>query len=96
LQSGLASISPRTRTPLNATSLVVATVLVLALAFPLEGLAETTSRLTLVIFGFVNAALVLLKRKLEPVPAGAFAVPITAPIVGCFLCIALLMGAFLG
>ncbi len=92
----LARISPRTKTPLNATALIVGAVLVLALAFPLEGLAETTSRLTLIIFAFVNAALVLLKRKAGLIPAGAFAVPIAVPVVGCFLCIALLVGAFFG
>ena len=35
--------------------------LVLAVAFPIEGLAETTARLSLVIFAFVNAALIKLK-----------------------------------
>ena len=37
-----ARISPLTRTPLNATALAVTGVLILAIAFPLEGLAETT------------------------------------------------------
>lgn len=96
LPSGLARVSPMTRTPTNATALVVGTVLILALLFPLEGLAETTSRLTLVIFAFVNAALILLKRKAEPMPAGTFAVPIAVPIVGCVLCMLLLIGGLLG
>ena len=95
LPSGLAHVSPRTRTPTNATALVVVGVLVLALAFPLEELAETTSRLTLVIFAFVNAALVLLKRKGDPLTAGTFSVPIAVPIAGCVLCVALLFGGLL-
>ena len=96
LPSGLARVSPMTRTPTNATALVVGAVLILALSFPLEGLAETTSRLTLVIFAFVNAALILLKRKGEVAPAGTFAVPIAVPIVGSVLCVLLLIGGLLG
>ena len=96
LPAVLAAVSPLTRTPLNATALVVVAVLVLAVVFPLEGLAETTSRLTLIIFAFVNAALVQLKRRGEAVPVGLFAVPITIPIVGCGLCLALLIGGILG
>ena len=44
----LADVHPRTRTPLNATLLATAIVLVLAVALPLDRLAEWTSRLTLV------------------------------------------------
>ena len=76
LPSALASVSALTRTPLKATALVVGAVLVLALVFSLEGLAETTSRLTLIIFAFVNAALVQIKRKSEPMPHAVFTVPI--------------------
>ena len=96
LSSVFAAVSPRTRTPLNATAVVVAVVLVLALTFPLEGLAETTSRLGLIIFAFVNAALVLLKRKDRPMDPGTFVVPIEVPFVGCVLCVALFAGAFFG
>jgi amino acid transporter len=39
-----------TRTPLIATGTITAVVLVLALVFPLEGLAEWTARIVLVIF----------------------------------------------
>lgn len=96
LPSVFAAVSARTRTPLNATAVVVAAVLVLALTFPLEGLAETTSRLGLIIFAFVNAALVLLKRKDRSMEPGTFVVPIGVPFVGCVLCVALLAGAFFG
>ena len=96
LPTVLATVSPLTRTPLNATALVVVAVLVLAVVFPLEGLAETTARLTLIIFAFVNAALVQLKRGGGPVPDGLFAVPLAIPIVGCGLCLALLIGGIWG
>ena len=96
LPAALARISSTTKTPLLATALVVIAVLILAIAFPLEGLASTTSLLTLVIFAFVNAALLQLKRSASPIPLGAFTVPIFVPIVGCVLCIALLIGNIFG
>ncbi|MFA6140185.1 MAG: amino acid permease [Hyphomicrobium sp.] len=78
----LARVNARTRTPLAATAIVVAAVLALALAFPIEGLAEASSRITLIIFAFVNAA--LLKLKLDGVagPADAFIAPAWVPALG--------------
>ena len=70
LPAPLARVNPRTRTPLTATGIVVAAVLGLALAFPIEGLAEASSRLTLIIFAFVNAALLKLKIDGVTAPAG--------------------------
>ncbi|MEX0627455.1 MAG: amino acid permease, partial [Cucumibacter sp.] len=55
LPKGLGRVNRMTRTPLVATALVAGAVLVLALGFDLEGLAETTSRLTLLVFVLVNA-----------------------------------------
>jgi basic amino acid/polyamine antiporter, APA family len=95
LPAALARVNPRTQTPLPATALVVAAVLILAVAYPLESLAETTSRLTLVIFAAVNGALVRLKLTAGPQPATGFAVPIIVPVAGCLLCLALLAGSFL-
>jgi len=82
------TVHPLTRTPLNATLLVTVATLVSATAFPIEALAEATSRVTLVIFAFVNASLVLIKRRREP--STGFAVPDWVPMVGCGLCVALL------
>ncbi len=96
LPQPLAVVSPVTQTPLNATVLVVLVVLMLALAFPLERLAEITAQLTLIIFAFVNAALVLVKWRRDPPPAGAFMVPIAVPVAGGLLCLALLIGAQFG
>ena len=92
----LGVVSPATRTPLNATVLVVMATLLLALTLPLERLAEITAQLTLVVFALVNAALVLLKRQGEAPPAGVFTAPLAAPVAGCLLCLALLIGARLG
>lgn len=85
-----------TRTPLLATATVAGAVLVLALAFPLEGLAEMTSRFVLVIFTLVNAALLKLKLGSEPMPPAGFRVGAWVPLCGCVSCLALLVVGFLG
>lgn len=85
-----AEVSPATRTPLVATGLVVAVVLALALAFPIEGLAEMTSRLTLVVFAFVNGALIAIKRRGSPAPADAYVAPRWVPVAGLVTSIGLL------
>lgn len=81
LPGGLARIAPRTRTPWIATWTVGGLVLALALAFPLERLAETTSYVTLVVFTLVNAALWRIHRQPDRPPA-AFEVPRWVPIGG--------------
>ena len=88
--AALATVSPITQTPLIATAIVVALVLVLAVAVPIERLAELTTRVMLVIFGLVNAALVLIKWRGEPAN-GAVDLPIAVPVAGCASCIALLV-----
>jgi len=87
----LAHVNAKTRTPLNATALVVAATLALALLFPLEGLAEATARLTLVIFAFVNSALIKLKLDRVPAPAGTFTVPFWVPVAGLLTSLAVLV-----
>ena len=82
----LASVNPWTHTPVLATVLVVAATLLLALFFDLEGLAETTSRFTLLIFAVVNAALVAVKLR-EKNGSPGFAVPIWVPVIGTLLCV---------
>jgi APA family basic amino acid/polyamine antiporter len=54
LPGWLGQVNERTRTPLKATLLIGATILVLAMAVPLEALAEWTSRVTLSVFALVN------------------------------------------
>jgi amino acid transporter len=88
----LGRVNPHTRTPLPATALVVAVTLILAATFPIEGLAEATARLSLVIFAFVNAALIKLKMDRTPAPAGAFAVPVWVPVAGLITSLGLLLG----
>ena len=84
----LARVGSTTQTPLAATAVVVALVLAAATTLPLEALAEWTSRLTLLIFAMVNAALVAIKRRAGP--GAEFTVPAWVPLVGCCLCLLLL------
>ena len=82
LPAVLATVNPTTRTPLVATTLVTAAVLLLAIWAPLTGLAELSSRLTLVMFTFVNAALVAIKLRETTPPGGIFLAPLWVPIAG--------------
>ncbi len=91
LPAALAKVGERTRTPLRATALTAAVVLVLAVVFPLEGLAEMTSRLSLTVFALVNAALYNLKRTGRGDPAPGYTVARWVPAVGCLLCVGLLI-----
>ncbi|HEX2842087.1 APC family permease [Hyphomicrobium sp.] len=87
----IAHVSPYTRTPLIATGLVISAVVLLGLAFPIEGLAEMTSRLTLIVFVFVNSALIAIKRRGIPAPANAYVAPNWVPVVGLVTSICLLL-----
>lgn len=105
----LGRVNAQTRTPLVATALVVAIVFLLAVAVPIERLAETTTYVMLVVFTLVNAALVRLKlsddapmrRVLEEAstrptraePQAGVSFPIVMPIAGTASCIALLVAA---
>lgn len=78
----LARIHPRTRTPLLATVIATAIALLLALAVPLAGLAEWSSRLTLAMFAIVNGALLAIKLREATPPAGIFLTPKAVPAAG--------------
>ncbi len=82
LPAALAWVHPRRRTPLVATALVAGVILALALFFPLERLAETTSVIVLIVFALVNLALVLIKRRGTPPPESVRTFPIWIPAVG--------------
>lgn len=90
----LAGISPRTRTPVAATGLVMAVVLALALGLPIDALAEHTSQIVLLVFIAVNVALIRLKRR-GTGDAGYFRVPLAVPALGALTSVALLLTSFL-
>ncbi len=86
----------RTRTPLIATVLIVLAVIALALSFPLERLAESTSIATLVIFALVNMALLRLRFRKIHMVGSHVRVPIWVPLVGLATCIIMAATALLG
>jgi basic amino acid/polyamine antiporter, APA family len=88
-------VHPRTATPLLATALIVAAVIALALTFPLERLAESTSLATLVVFALVNLALLRLRRHVHT-PGPHVRVPLWVPAAGFAACLAMIASALLG
>jgi len=85
--SFMGDISPRTQTPIKATASVVLLVSFLALSFDIEGLAETTSLMILIIATLVNAALLRLKlgdryRESDRPPLTGITVPLWVPLCG--------------
>lgn len=89
-------INPATRTPLAATAAIVSATLALALLFPLEQLAETTSLIILTVWVLTNGALIRVKLRRDPAPAGAFTAPFWIPVCGLLFCIFMLTAAILG
>lgn len=87
LHEKLTYIHPVTRTPLVATTLVVAIILGLALFLPITELAEATSRIVLVVFMIVNLALLRLKLSNKPVPDDILQVYTWVPAVGSLSCL---------
>lgn len=93
LPAWIGAVSPHTQTPLRATVLIAAAVLILAIFTPLDTLAETSSEVLLAVFLIINLALVWFKLKGVPAPKGAFTVHIAFPIAGAVFCLVLELGA---
>jgi amino acid transporter len=89
LPAALKDVSPITRTPLNATILTTAAVLVLALLLPLEQLADLTSRITLILFALINLALVRIKAREREAPSNIYVAPRWMPWAGLVSCLGL-------
>jgi amino acid transporter len=87
-------VSGATRTPLVATAVVCAAILIIGSLFSLRGLAQTTSSLTLAAFALVNLSLWRLKGGTSPVPE-TFNLPRAIPLLG-FVTSGLLLLAELG
>ncbi|MDP1584029.1 MAG: amino acid permease [Bradyrhizobium sp.] len=91
LPKALTRLNPVTHTPLLATAIGVAAILVLALAVPIAGLADLTARFTLVIFAIVNLALIRIKSRNEAPPPGIFICPRWVPFAGLVSSVLLLV-----
>ncbi len=85
----LGRVNRFTHTPMIATICVILVVLVLALAVPIDRLADMTSRVMLVIFSAVNVSLLAIKLR-ETEPPASLTVPIGVPIIGVLTCLGLL------
>ncbi len=83
LPAVFARVNRSTRTPVVATGLVSALVLVMALWLPIGTLAKATSYLLLIVFALVNLALWRLKRAAAH-PTGIIRVPLWVPVTGFF------------
>ena len=90
LPRALGAVNPRTRTPVISTLVVSAIVVTLALWFPLVHLAGTTSFLVLAVFGLVNLALVVLKRRQSRI-VGVIPCPLWVPVAGAITSFGLLL-----
>jgi amino acid transporter len=91
LPKALARLNPLTHTPLPATAVGVGTILVLAPAAPLVGLADLTAVFTLVIFAVVNLALIRIKSRNDASSPGTFICPRWVPFAGLISSILLLV-----
>ncbi len=81
-------IYPKTRTPMEATALMIALVLIFALWLPLVVLAKITSFVILIIFTLVNLALWRVKK--DPQYTDALTLK-SYPILGAILCFSLVV-----
>lgn len=86
----LGKVSSRTRTPVNATIVITVAIIVAALWFPIETLANATTYLLLVVFSLVNLALIRIKQRGDSAE-NIFEIPILVPIVGLLCCVAFLL-----
>lgn len=84
-----------TGTPLIATGLVVVVVVILALAFPLERLAEGTSIATLATFALVNLSLLRIRLRKVHSSAPHVRVPLWVPALGFVTCLVMICSALL-
>ncbi|MEM1434689.1 MAG: APC family permease [Pseudomonadota bacterium] len=84
----LASVAERTQTPVAATLVAAAIILLLALSGSLGGLAQATSLLMLTVFFLVNVALFRLKRHALGEERGWL--PIWVPVFGALACVLLI------
>lgn len=92
----LGRVHPLTRTPVVATLLVIFSILCLALFFPIDKLASATSLTVLIVFGLVNLALLMIKRREIKPRTDVFRVPSFIPVVGFLLTLFLISASLAG
>ncbi len=83
-------INKKTQTPIEATVFATAIVLVLALFFPLMGLAEATSFIILIVFTILNISLIWIKKQENETPKDIKIYPIWLPYLSLMACLGIL------
>jgi amino acid transporter len=78
----LSKVNERTRTPVEATVIVSAVALALALWYPLVSLARLTSGIILLVFAMVNLALIVVRRRDGNTRPDLPVRPIGIPVMG--------------
>ena len=74
------------QTPVTATLVVLAAMIIGTMVLPLVSLAQLTSLLVLTIFTLVNASLIVIKRRHRD-HGGYIDVPVAIPWLGVVLCL---------
>ncbi len=88
-------VDHRTATPLVATGVNIALVIVLAVAFPLEKLAEGTSIATLAVFALVNVSLIAVRLRGIESEEPHVTVPLWMPFAGLLTSLAMMASSIL-
>lgn len=81
LPDWLSDVNKKTRTPVKATVLVTTLIIILAIGFPIETLARSTSFFLLLVFALVNLALLKVKWTATG-RENVFRVPLVIPLLG--------------
>jgi APA family basic amino acid/polyamine antiporter len=89
LPSYLGAVHPTRHTPHRAILVLAGIVAVLAFFGNVSQLASATSLLLLLVFGLMNAALIVLKLRKDE-EKGAFEVPMVVPVLGALVCLGLI------
>lgn len=90
LPAALGRVHPVRRTPHLAIVTLFVIVTALILSGSVKDLAESTVLLLLMVFSVVNFSLILVKFRRDEKP-GAFEVPLFVPILGCLVCLVLIV-----
>lgn len=89
LPSVLSSVHSKSHTPVVATLIILAVMILGTLLLPLLSLAQITSMLVLSIFTLVNISLLVIKRRNQK-HQGYITVPTFVPYLGATLCLAMI------